>query len=118
MREDTKIYLDNLETQYVTTTQLSNMSGSSSNLQSQINTKMNIADTYSSITINSLLHDKLDVAASAITTTSLLGIINTKVGLNQDIITLNISCNNNLYFKSTSLIYVMIYEQLILRLGI
>ena len=46
LREDTKIYLDNLETQYVTTTQLSNISGSSSYLQSQINTKMNMTDTF------------------------------------------------------------------------
>ena len=67
LRSNSELYVHDLETQYLTTTHLSHISGSSSNLQTQINnkpnrsdgnrslnTKLNLLDAYTSATVNSL----------------------------------------------------------------
>ena len=73
LKINSKLYLDDLETQYITTSQLMNISGSTSNLQTQINSLLN-------------------VSAFEITTTSLLNIINTKPNITD----INTSLNSKL----------------------
>ena len=68
LRSNSKLYLNDLETEYLTTAQLLNVSGSTSNLQSQINNKMNSSDAFTSTTINSLLSNSSNAWTSGFVT--------------------------------------------------
>jgi len=68
LRSNSKLYLNDLETEYLTTAQLLNVSGSTSNLQSQINNKMNSSDAFTSATINSLLSNSSNAWTSGFVT--------------------------------------------------
>ena len=76
LRTNSRLYLDDLETQYLTTAQLLNVSGSTSNLQTQINSKTD------SLALDTLTNN-----------------------LAQNITTQTISCVTNLYFDNATTIY-------------
>ena len=62
LRSESRLYLDDLESQYLTTDQLLNVSGSTSNLQTQINSKVDINDFNATNTTNlNLINTKAGV---------------------------------------------------------
>ena len=89
LRSNSKLYLNDLETEYLTTGQLLNVSGSTSNLQTQINNKID-SSSFNSYDTGATVSSKIATLTNA---------------LANNITTLNISCVNALYFNDTTTIY-------------
>ena len=89
LQSNSKLYLNDLETEYLTTGQLLNVSGSTSNLQTQINNKID-SSAFNSYDTGATVSSKIATLTNA---------------LANNITTLNISCVNTLYFNDTTTIY-------------